>query len=201
MRFMRFDSRPESVFFVGITGGRCAGKSAFAQRLRIALGLDYCRILYQDAYYHDQSVFFDRDGGAINLDAPSSIDFFLLHKHLLQLQRGLPINVPIYDFTTHKRSPNSEPLFPANVILVEGRSILTQPAIVELLTESIFLNVPEFIPVERRIQRDTAERGPTKSIHDSSIESTPPLATYQIFDEAEAQAVIEELVDKLGIDS
>lgn len=210
---MRFESKPESTFFVGITGGSCACKTTFARRLRDALGLDYCRILCQDSYYRDQSARFDRDGGAVNFDDPSSIDFALLYQHLLQLQRGEPINVPIYDFTTHKRLVEHVHLFPTEVILIEGTLILTQPMIVELLTESVFIDLPEEIRLERRIKRDIHERGRTrdsvltqfhshvKPMHDQYVEPAKQLATYHVFDEASMDAAIADLVDKLGIDS
>lgn len=210
---MRFDSRPESVFFIGVTGGSCAGKSTFARRLRDALGLKYCNILSQDSYYRDQSAHFDHDGGAINFDDPGSIDFDLLRKHLLKLQRGEPIDVPIYDFATHRRLRETVQMFPAEIILLEGALILTQPDIVPLLTESIFLDADESVRLDRRIKRDTVERGRTrkgileqfckhvKPMHDRFVEPSKALATYRVFDEQTAEETIVELVDKLGIDS
>ncbi len=210
---MRFNSMPESVFFVGITGGSCAGKSTFAQHLREELGLEYCQILCQDSYYYDQSARFDRDGGAVNFDDPSSVDFPLLYQHLLQLQRGEPINVPIYDFATHRRLAESSPMLPTHVILLEGALILTQPQIVALLTESVYLDVPEPICLERRIKRDMSERARTRQgildqfcnhvrpMHDRYIEPAKGLATYLVSNEFSAQEAIADLVDKLGIDS
>lgn len=210
---MRFESRPESIFLIGVTGGSCAGKSTFARRLRDGLGLEYCNIVYQDSYYRDQSARFDRDGGTINFDDPGSIDFELLYQHLLQLQCGKSINVPIYDFATHRRLPGSVLLNPVDIILLEGALILTQPQIVQLLTESVFLEADESIRLDRRIKRDMAERGRTregilaqfhnhvKPMHDRFIEPAKSLATYLVHDDTSAQQTIEDLIDKLGIDS
>ncbi len=210
---MRSDSKPESVFLIGVTGGSCAGKSTFAQRLRDALGLEYCSILSQDSYYYDQRVRFDHDGGIVNFDDPASIDFGLLRQHLLQLQRGDPVAVPVYDFLTHRRLSEHVQMFPTDIVLVEGALILTQPLIVELLTESIFLEAPESIRLERRIKRDLTERGRTmegilyqfnnhvRPMHSRFIEPSAALATYRVHDEETMQEVIVELVDKLGIDS
>jgi uridine kinase len=210
---VRIDNKPESIIFVGVTGGSCAGKSTFAQRLREALGVQYCQILYQDSYYRDQSARFDHDGGKVNFDEPSSIDFALLYEHLLQLQRGESIRVPIYDFATHRRLPETQPLFPSEVILLEGALILTEPRIRQLLTESVFLEADESVRLQRRIRRDTIERGRTlqgildqfhhhvKPMHDRHIEPVKAVATYRVTDEATAQAAIADLVDKLGIDS
>ena len=210
---MRFNNKPESVFFIGIAGGSCAGKTTFARRLRAALGMDFCQILSQDSYYRDQSEQFDFDGGAINFDHPSSIDFELLRKHLFQLQQGRPIQVPIYDFPTHRRLSKYITLYPTNVILLEGALILSQPKIAELLSESVFLDIPEPIRLQRRLHRDMTERARTregvlaqfrnhvKPMHQQFIEPYKHLATYYITDESTVQTVIDNLIDKLGIDS
>lgn len=203
---MRFDARPESIIFVGVTGGSCAGKSTFAQRLRAELGLEYCQIVCQDSYYFDQSAHLDRD-------CPDSIDFALLYSHLLRLHRGEPIDVPIYDLAARRRLSACVPLLPADIILVEGAFILRQPEIRALLTESIFVDVPEPVRLDRRIKRDAVERGCTpealvthfydhvKPLHDRFIAPIQALATYQVFDEATTHETITDLVDKLGIDS
>lgn len=161
-RNMRSDSKPESVFIIGIAGGSCSGKSTFAKLLREALGINYCGVLSQDSYYFDQSHHFDTDGGAVNFDHPDSIDFKLMREHLLQLQRGEIIEIPIYDFTYHQRLVVTEKVYPADVILLEGTLILTQPPIVELLSESVFLETPEAIRLQRRLLRDSQERGRTR---------------------------------------
>ena len=206
------ENRSESIFFVGVTGGSCAGKSTFARRLQEALGV-YCQILCQDSYYHDQSARFDHDGGKVNFDEPGSIDFTLLYNHLLQLQRGESILVPIYDFATHRRLSKTQQLSPSRVILLEGALILAEPRIQQLLTESVFLEVEESIRLQRRIKRDTAERGRTlqgildqfhhhvKPMHDRYIEPVKALATYRVTGEDSAQEAIADLVNKLGIDS
>ncbi len=210
---MRFNSKPESVFFIGITGGSCACKSTFARRLREAFGADFCSILDQDSYYRDQSARFDRDGGAVNFDHPDSIDFDLLHQHLLKLHKGEPVEVPIYDFATHKRLDQTITLFPKDIILVEGALILTQAKIVSMLSESVFMDASEDVRLERRIKRDLIERGRSrdgvleqffnhvKPMHDLFIEPNKQLATYIVRDEASMQATLEELVEKLGVDS
>jgi uridine kinase len=201
---MRFELRPESIFFIGIAGGRCADKSAFAQRLREALGLEYCRILYQDAYYMDQND---------EWDDPCSIDFALFYEHLLQLQNNEVIAVPIYDFSARRRLPRHERLFPADIILLEGTLILAQPRIRELLSASIFIDVSEAIRLERWLQRGVIEESHAgegiverfydrvKPMHDRFIEPTKVFATHRIFDEQSAEAAITDLVDRLGIDS
>jgi len=210
---MRFDNRPESIFFIGVTGGSCSGKNTFARRLQAALGESYCSILSQDCYYRDQSACFDHDGGLVNFDDPASIDFDLLYSHLLRLQSGHAIDVPVYDFITHQRRPETHILYPTDAIIVEGSLILTQPSLVALMTESVFLECPEEVRLARRLQRDVAERGRSedgvlaqffnhvKPMHIQYIEPCKNSATYCVHDELTAQLTINELVDQLGIDS
>jgi uridine kinase len=209
---MRFDIKPESVFFIGITGGSCAGKTEFAKRLQAALGCQFCNILNQDSYYLDQSAIF-RGDGSVNFDAPESIDFELLYQHLLKLQQNEPIPVPVYDFNAHKRLSEIRMLFSADIILLEGELILTQPEIRKLLTECVFIDVPEKVRLARRLQRDIWERGRQREgvlhqfnrhvqpMHQRFIEPTKKLATYVVSNDFTAGEVIADIVDKLGIDS
>src|SRR4051812_11156226 len=93
-----------NVSVVGIAGGSGSGKTTLARRLLDALGGDErAEVLAQDNYYIDQSRRFDGDGGSVNFDHPSAIDFDLLASHLAALKRGETIEVPIYDFATHTR--------------------------------------------------------------------------------------------------
>ncbi|RYZ67928.1 MAG: uridine kinase, partial [Proteobacteria bacterium] len=62
-------------YLIGVAGGSGSGKTHFAKMLQNILGADVCSILYQDNYYFDQSARFDGDGGAVNFDHPSSLDF------------------------------------------------------------------------------------------------------------------------------
>ena len=113
--------------------------------------MQFCQILSLDGYFRD-----------------SWVDFELLRQHLLQLQSGVPVNVP--------NLPGTTKMYPTDIILIEGEHILSQSPIVALLSDSIFIETPESKPHK-------------------------PLGTHCITDEESAQQVIDELVDKLGIDS
>jgi uridine kinase len=82
---------------IGIAGGSGSGKTTLAQLLYRKLGNEQCRILAQDSYYIDQSARFDGDGGSVNFDHPSAIDFPLLAEHLKRLRANQSIQVPHYD--------------------------------------------------------------------------------------------------------
>jgi len=147
---------------VGVAGGSGSGKTTFAKRLLLKLGHENCAIIGQDSYYIDQSHRFDRDGGAVNFDHPSAIDFQLLEKHLIALNSGQSIEVPIYDFATHKRLPETVKVLPHPIILVDGILILSQENVRSHFDYAIFIDTPEDLRFARRLKRDVEERGRTK---------------------------------------
>ena len=85
---------------IGVAGGSGSGKTTAVKYLQEKLGQDGCHILYQDSYYIDQSDKFDRDGGNVNFDHPSSLDFSLMAKQLSKLKSenlmSLYINESVY---------------------------------------------------------------------------------------------------------
>jgi uridine kinase len=143
---------------VGICGGSGSGKTTMINRL-IETFQGEASSIFQDSYYIDQSANFKEDGGEINFDHPSSIEFSLLAKHLKQLKALKSVEIPIYDFVTHTRKDDVEMRDPARVILVDGTLILSQEIVRSLFDYSIFLQVPEHIRFERRKDRDMKERG------------------------------------------
>lgn len=150
-------------FILGVAGGSGSGKTFFAETLAKKLGPENAFVLYQDSYYIDQSEKFDHDGGAVNFDHPKSLDFTLLSEHLESLKSGSEIEIPIYDFATHKRLEKSIQQKSKKVIIVDGILILSQPEVRKFFDESIFVHTPENIRFQRRLTRDVQERGRTPS--------------------------------------
>lgn len=149
-----------SCFILGVAGGSGSGKTFFAQALAKKLG-SKAFVLYQDNYYIDQSAKFDFDGGSVNFDHPDSLDFDLLSIHLEQLKNGNDIEIPRYDFASHKRLEDTITQPWKEVVIVDGILILTQPKLLEIFDETIFVQTPEDIRFERRLNRDVIERGRT----------------------------------------
>ena len=104
---MTDSSKPARPFFIGVTGGSGSGKTYFAKAVREILGDAICEIIYQDNFYIDQSKNFDFDGGSVNFDHSDSIEFSLLAKHIEVLKSGNETEIPIYDFKTHTRQPET----------------------------------------------------------------------------------------------
>jgi uridine kinase len=175
---------------LGIAGGSGSGKSTFARALQAELGESLCVILSQDHYYIDQSARFKEDGGDVNFDHPSALDFPLIAQHLDLFRAGAHAPVPIYDFATHRRLKETTPLDSRPVLLLDGTMILWSDEVRTRLDASLFLSVPESVRFERRLQRDTRERGRTeegvrkqffrqvKPMHDQFVEPSQAHSTW-----------------------
>lgn len=150
-----------SSYVIAVTGGSGSGKTTLARKLIKFFGADRCSLFGQDNYYIDQSHKFDRDGGSVNFDHPEALDFHLMAEHLKSLREGSDVQIPVYDFASHKRIEKTELVPSQRYILVDGTLILSEPLLVPLFDEAIFLDVDEQTRFSRRLKRDTEERGRT----------------------------------------
>jgi uridine kinase len=196
-----------SCFIIGISGGSGSGKTTFAKRVQSALGAEVCQVLSQDHYYIDQSAKFTGDGESVNFDHPNALDWPLLASHLKQLSEGDPIEVPVYDFATHRRLRETEPFAPSTCVVVDGTLILSQPEIRKYLKKSIFIDTPEKVRFERRLKRDVEERGRTaegvqkqflrqvKPMHDEFVEPSKNFADLVLKDDQSIATCLKSLSD------
>lgn len=195
-------ARPD-VQIIGISGGSGSGKTTFARAIAQALGESRCAVLAQDRYYIDQSAKFTGDGESVNFDHPDAIDFKLLRDHLLELKAGRAVELPIYDFATHKRLERTDPMEPLPFILLDGTLILSQKNIRLCLDRSFFFDCGESVRFDRRLKRDVRERGRTpdgvkkqferqvKPMHDLFVEPSKVHATHTVSGEKPLGPVVE----------
>lgn len=205
-------SSPE-VLVIGITGGSCSGKTTLASKLQARLGTERSALLLQDSYYIDQSHRFREDGGDVNFDHPEALEFSLLARHLNDLRTRKSIQIPRYDFVTHRRLAESLLQAPRDVILVDGILLLHDSNVRSQLGVSIYVDAPESIRFERRKNRDTRERGRelagvirqfenhVKPMHDLFVEPSKSHATYVFDGTKNESSLFEDLVHKLGLKS
>lgn len=152
----------DRIKIIAIAGGSGSGKTFLANAIFEKIGPSNSFVLYQDSYYIDQSDKFDHDGGSVNFDHPDSIDFSLMCDHIKKLKNFESISVPEYDFATHSRKPNTRDQSPKKMIIVDGILILCNPELRMLFDEIIFVEAPETVRFQRRLERDIVERGRTK---------------------------------------
>src|SRR5579862_8509697 len=93
----------KKVIIIGISGASASGKSLLANTIVNELGSDQVVVISEDSYYKDHSNIPFEERAKINYDHPDSMDHELLYQHLLQLQQGNNIEVPIYNHSLHVR--------------------------------------------------------------------------------------------------
>ena len=146
---------------IGIAGGTGSGKTTVANVILERVGADSIAFLPHDAYYKDLQHLPPTQRKLINFDHPDSLETDLLVRHLEDLKRWEPVDIPIYDFTTHARTNRTRRIEPQPIILVEGILIFAEPKLRELFDVKIFVDTPADIRFIRRLQRDISERGRT----------------------------------------
>ena len=135
-----------------------------------------CVYLSHDSYYRDQSHLSIEERAQLNFDHPNSLDTPLLIEHVKKLMRAEPIEVPQYDFTTHRRLPTTVRVESRPVIIIDGILIFADPDLRDLLDVKIFVDTEADIRLIRRLSRDTAERGRSvKSIIEQYIRTVKPM--------------------------
>ena len=192
----------------GVAGGSCSGKTTLGKKIFEALGGDsMCGLLYQDSYYIDQSARFKEDGGEVNFDHPNALDFDLLALHLKALKQNQSIQVPIYDFATHKRKKEAEDFQPRSFILLDGTLILNQKHVISECDASVFVDAPEELRFERRKRRDVQERGRSvegvikqflnhvKPMHDQFVQPSRDQASIVFSNEDSVELLIDRLLN------
>lgn len=146
---------------IGICGGTGSGKTTIARKIVETVGRRNVILVEQDSYYRNLADMPLDARRQTNFDHPDSIDSEMLVNHLKRLKGGLAIEMPVYDFKTHTRRPETDKIQPKQVVIVEGILIFAEPRVLDLLDVRVFVDTPGDIRFIRRLQRDITERGRT----------------------------------------
>ncbi len=194
---------------IGITGGTGSGKSTVAKKILDVVGKDNVAVLEQDCYYKDQSDLDMSERVKTNYDHPLAFDTDLLVEHVKQLQQGISIEKPQYDFTVHNRMAEKVSVECRKVIMVEGILVLESKELRDLMDIKIFVDTDADVRIIRRIVRDMQERGRTleavisqylslvKPAHENFIEPTKKFADIIIPEGGNNEVAIDIVVTKL----
>ncbi len=167
---------------IGIAGASGSGKTTIAEKIAIELESDAV-LLNHDAYYKDYKHLSFEERSKLNFDHPDSLDTDLMIDQLTALRKGVAIEKPEYDFTTHSRKEETTTLAPVSVVIVEGILIFTEAKLRELFDIKIFVDTDLDLCLIRRIERDVKERGRTlDSVLDQYQNTVKPM--YHEFVEA-----------------
>ena len=146
---------------LGIAGGTGSGKTFIVDNLLSIYNSNNINVINLDSYYKDLSHMGYQDRVKQNFDHPDSIDIDLIISHLKQISDGNDIDIPIYDFSNHVRLETTKTISQSNVIIVEGIFALHYMQLRKLYTLNVFIETSEDIRFQRRLSRDTKERGRT----------------------------------------
>jgi len=147
------------MLIIGIAGGSGSGKSTVVKQVIKHLPKEAVTVIPQDAYYKDNGHKSAEERAKINFDHPTSIEWGLLIKQLETLKSGSSIEMPIYSYVTCARSKETVTVNPAQVIIVEGILILTNPRLRKKMDIKVYVDADGDDRLMRIIRRDLEERG------------------------------------------
>ena len=161
---------------IGLAGGSGSGKSTVARNVASALEATSVAFIDMDAYYHGATHLPMEERRRINFDHPNAIDWELLLSHIAALARRQAIEKPQYDFAAHTRRATTTHVAAADVVVVDGILVLTDPRIRALFDIKVFVDTDADIRLIRRLRRDIVERGrPLEEILDQYLTTVQPM--------------------------
>ena len=161
-----------TTLIIGVAGGSGSGKTTIARALFEGLPRTRVCLLQHDSYYRDRPDLSLEERSDLNYDHPSALETELLVSHIDALRGGKSVNVPVYDFASHRRCNETVTLEPAPVTIVEGILVLAEEDVRKRLDIKLFVDTAADIRLMRRIRRDLEVRGRTfaqirKQYHES----------------------------------
>lgn len=173
---MSAPAAPRRPLAIGIAGGTGSGKTTIANLIAKGLPERAVTILDHDSYYRDRPHLSFEERAALNFDHPDALETSLLVEHLRALKCGETVEVPVYDFKTHRRRAESRRVAPTPVIIVEGILVFVDEALRAELDIKLFIDTDADIRVFRRIRRDLEQRGRTfQSVRDQYYRTVRPM--------------------------
>jgi uridine kinase len=161
---------------IAVAGGTGSGKTTIANEIVKRVGADRIAYIQHDSYYYDLGRLPLDPRNLPNFDHPDALETDLLIEHLRALKADRAVDIPVYDFTTHRRMPHTRRVEPHPVILVEGLLIFVEARLRELFDVKIFVDTDGDIRFIRRLRRDIAERGRSmESVVDQYLSTVRPM--------------------------
>lgn len=152
------------MIIIGIAGGTGSGKTTVVKKIVEALPAGDVSVLPQDSYYKDSSHIPVEERQKINFDEPAAFDWELLIQQLQDLKSGKSIEVPTYSYLTCTRQPETVPMQPRDVVLVEGILVFSDERLRDMMDIKVFVDADADDRLIRVINRDCIERGRTPEL-------------------------------------
>lgn len=147
-------------FIIGIAGGSGSGKTFFLNCFLKHFSKDEVCLVSQDDYYVPVDPNMTAEENKLyNFDLPVTIDNLHFEDDITKLINGEIITKKEYTFNNPSLKPKILEIKPAPILIIEGLFILHFKKIAGLIDLKIFIEADDHIALQRRINRDVAERG------------------------------------------
>ena len=164
-----------NTIFIGIAGGTGSGKTTLTEHIKKKFG-DEVSVLYHDNYYKAQDGVPFEVRCRQNYDHPDAFETDLMVRHIKALKTGVAIHCPVYSYSEHNRTAQTQEITPTSVVIVEGLLIFQNPELRELMDIKIFVDTDADVRILRRILRDVQERGRTiESVVEQYLTTVKPM--------------------------
>lgn len=161
---------------IGICGGTGSGKTTVTRRILENVNEEFVVYLPQDSYYRNLGDMPLSLRHHINFDHPDALDNELFANHVRALRAGEPIEMPIYDYTTHTRRLETKGVAAKPIVIVEGILIFNDARLREAMDVKIFVETADDLRFIRRLKRDITERGRSvESVINQYLETVRPM--------------------------
>jgi uridine kinase len=194
---------------IGIAGGTGSGKTTVARAIYDRVGSGRIEWISHDSYYRDFEGLSPEDRHKINFDHPDSLETELLIRHLDVLSKGSSVEVPLYDFATHRRRTDTQRVEPRRVVIVEGILVLAEPELRKRIDIKLFVDTPADIRFMRRLMRDIQTRGRSlesvvhqymttvRPMHEEFVEPSKRYADLIIPEGGENQVALDAIIARV----
>jgi uridine kinase len=143
------------VKIVLVGGGTASGKSTLVSAFVAKTGALH---VSHDRYYLNA-----KEPAKHDFDHPDALETSLLVEQLHALKRGESVDLPRYDFATHRRGAEVDRVQADGLVVVEGILVFAAPMLEAVADLTVFVDAPEPLRLARRIRRDMAERGRSRA--------------------------------------
>tara|TARA_B100001057_G_scaffold355819_1_gene357826 strand:+ start:984 stop:1583 length:600 start_codon:yes stop_codon:yes gene_type:complete len=149
------------VKILALIGGSGAGKSTILSGLMKHFG-ERAAVLSLDNYYRPKAELPVDENGETNFDLPEVINDSDLVRDIDTLIAGRAIHLDTYTYNRDVIQSEKITIKPAEWLVVEGLFAMAYPAMEERIDLIGYIDAPASIRLQRRIERDSAERGYTE---------------------------------------
>jgi len=150
-------------FILGVAGGTASGKTSVCQMIISALKDRRVALVSQDSFYRPLTEEEKATVSEFNFDHPDAFDWALMNQSLSELRnqpkQGKPVEIPLYDFVTHSRLQETQTIYGADIIILEGILVFYPPELRAMFDMKIFVDADADTRLARRVIRDINHRG------------------------------------------